>query len=429
VRAASVLAILLALLAASIARADTTVPPWHDPADLPIPSWARSVAPKRADVAIFAAPGKIDVRRGTAMAGGRLPFYGAKRGANCAARWLNVGPLAWVCGDAADLASDAPWGVHERGMWAAAAGPDGLPFRYYFVGRDGAFGYEALEHALDDAPDQDYEPGFSVAIVEERAMHGERWGRTNHGKWVALRELTPAHPPAFHGEAVSDGNLEFAWVVSDRAVSRKGPSASAAATGTTHVRFEVVPWREERAAPGGPWVRISEDGVVPTAWMSARDLARPTLSAPPAEIEAGERWIDVDLAAQTLVAYDGAAPVFATLVSTGRGPETSETATPKGVHRVWVKLATTNMDNLERDDAERHYSIEDVPYVQFFDKSVALHGAFWHQGFGRVQSHGCVNLAPLDARWLFAWTSPHLPAGWTAALPSALERGTAVRVR
>ena len=67
------------------------------------------------------------------------------------------------------------------------------------------------------------------------------------------------------------------------------------------------------------------------------------------------------------------------------------------------------MDNVERDDLDAHYSLEDVPYVQFFDKAVALHGAYWHRDFGHMKSHGCVNLAPLDARWLFDFTGPHLP--------------------
>ena len=70
----------------------------------------------------------------------------------------------------------------------------------------------------------------------------------------------------------------------------------------------------------------------------------------------------------------------------------------------------------------KYYAIEDVPYVQYFAKGVGLHGAFWHRGFGHVRSHGCVNLAPLDAQRLFAFTSPHLPAGWTAVLPTAIGR-------
>jgi hypothetical protein len=53
-----------------------------------------------------------------------------------------------------------------------------------------------------------------------------------------------------------------------------------------------------------------------------------------------------------------------------------------------------------------------VPYVQYFEGSYALHGAFWHDNFGRQQSHGCVNLAPLDAKRLFFWADPQIPKGW-----------------
>jgi len=122
-----------------------------------------------------------------------------------------------------------------------------------------------------------------------------------------------------------------------------------------------------------------------------------------------EAWIDVELASQTLVAYQGDHPVFATLVSTGRGAQGTELATPIGTHRIWVKLRSTNMDNLEDEDAEHDYAIEDVPYVQFFAKGVGLHGAFWHRSFGHPRSHGCVNLAPLDAARLFGFTSPRCP--------------------
>ena len=93
--------------------------------------------------------------------------------------------------------------------------------------------------------------------------------------------------------------------------------------------------------------------------------------------------------------------------------------TPIGVHRVQIKhIATPMRDQPEEDEA---YSIDDVPWTQYFAGSIALHGAFWHAGFGQVRSHGCVNLSPADARWLFGFTEPKVPAGWHAIAP--LERG------
>jgi hypothetical protein len=285
---------------------------------------------------------------------------------------------------------------------------------------------------LDDAPDQELDQGFGVAVVEERSAHGEQWGRTRRGLWLAMRELAPVRPLAFHGEEISSGMLDFGWIIADRAAVYSTVKADKAIG--AHVKWDVVRWREEVATLSGRMVRISEDGAPAAEWMRARDVVKPTSAPPPDEIGGAgtdERWIDVELASQTLVAWEGTRPVFATVVSTGKGPPKSDTATPPGVHRLWVKLVTTPMDNLEKADIEEHarYSIEDVPYVQFFDKGVALHGAFWHRNFGRTQSHGCVNLAPLDARWLFAWTAPHVPPGWSAAFPTRLEPGTTVRVR
>ena len=189
-------------------------------------------------------------------------------------------------------------------------------------------------------------------------------------------------------------------------------------------RAAPAPAPASASAPA-PFVRIGD-----SEWIAARDIARPHLAPPPTEASAPhERWIDVELASQTLVAYEGPRPVYATLVSTGRGPPGTEAATPPGVHRIWVKILASDMDNVERDELDAHYSLEDVPYVQFFDKAVALHGTYWHRDFGRVKSHGCVNLAPLDSRWMFAFTGPHLPAGWVAAYPTAFDAGTVVRVR
>ncbi len=437
-----------------LTTSDEAIPPWTEAGDVPVPAWAKSVAPNRADAAFYVEPGQLDARRGSAQLGARLPLFGTKRGPGCQGRWLSVGPLAWICSDVADYSADDP-GAPALGVraWVLPSGDalrpsrpgarglppiepptptdDGLPFRYYFAGSEGAYGYSNLATALDDAPDQELEKGFAVAVVEEKHAHGEPWVKTKKGKWIAARELVAARPFLFHGELVEDGNLDMGWVIADKAqvfaTEKTDKSVGVRA------RFERIRIKEEKPSPkpDATMLRIETDGDKP-AWIRARDVARARLAPPPAEIggeQTSERWVDVDLAQQTLVAYEGKKPVFATIVSTGKGPAGSEFETRKGANRIWVKVFTTKMDNLDREDADRHYAIEDVPWVQFFDKAIALHGAFWHRDFGRLHSHGCVNLAPLDARWIFAFTSPHLPIGWTAALPTKIEQGTMVRVR
>lgn len=430
-------AVTLVLGSLATGAATANMPPWTDPNDVPLPSWVRSVAPKKDELPIFVEPGRSQ-RRGTVPRGSRVPLFATRRGPSCVGRWLNVGPLAWVCSDLATFTEDP---VQPSALLSAEAG-DGLPYRYFFVGKEGAFAWDRLDRAGEDQPDQELEPGFAIAGVEERSSLGERWVRTSKGRFVAMRDLAAAHPSGFSGESIPAGSgesgarLDFAWVLVDRVTARAKPSAGAKAAGV-RVRFERVPIAEVRGAGSSAWLRISKDGE-PEAWLLAREVARPTIAARPPEARDDERWIDIELASQTLVAYEGDRPVFATLVSTGRGPQGSDTATPLGINRIWVKLHTSTMDNLERrDDPEasdkeeenRLYSLDDVPYVQFFNKAVALHGVFWHRNFGRVQSHGCVNLAPKDARFLFGFTGPHLPRGWSAALPTALDPGTLVRVR
>lgn len=404
---------LVVLLLPVTALAD--IPPWTEPGDVPVPSWVKSIAPKKDDTTIYMEPGKLDRTRGTLHADAvRLPIYGAKRAGNCTSRWLQIGPFAWVCGDAAELSMD------PAGAIARPVGTDGLPYRYLFAGKNGAWGFVATRSIEDDTPDFELDPGFIVAVAGEKMFGNERFLQTRRGAWLKARDFAPARPSGFRGESVSGGKLDFGWVLPLRANVLDGQKKAIG----VRTRYEKVMVREERNG----MVRISEDGQ-PTQWMSSKDLAIADRAAPPPDARANERWIDVILASQTIVAYDGTEPVYATLVSTGTGAQGTDTATPKGTHRIWVKLETSDMDNLEIEESEKRYSIEDVPYVQFFDKAVGLHAAFWHDGFGKIRSHGCVNLAPLDAKWFFDFTAPHLPAGWSAALPTSVEPGTLVRVR
>jgi len=373
------------------------------------------------------APDATSKRRGSAIREARLPLFGARIGPGCHTPWLHVGPQAWVCADDV-LLSGAPPIAPGRPSFVAIA--DGLPYRYFFASRDGSLCYEKIDDVDVGEPAMTFEPGFAVAIVEERSLAGQRYGRTNRGLWVPMRDLGPARTNRFRGADITnlaDGIIPVAWVVVDRAPLFVRHGRGFAPSGRSKVRFDQVGFLEEVSSYLGSYARIDDK-----YWVRTGDLRHPTLAPPPAEpgLDHGARWIDIELASQTLVAYEGGRPIFATIVSTGKGKRKGHPfETPKGVHRIWVKLLTTTMDNLENENASRYWRIEDVPYVQFFHKGVGLHAAFWHRSFGHVRSHGCVNLAPLDARFLFWWTGPRIPNGWTAAVPTRYDGGTIVRVR
>ncbi len=118
----------------------------------------------------------------------------------------------------------------------------------------------------------------------------------------------------------------------------------------------------------------------------------------PFGVSNNERWIDVDLSTQVLKAYEGDFLVFSTPISSG----TSEHRTVTGQFRIWLKFESQTMDGRRLG---YDYYLENVPYVMYFFEDYAIHGAYWHNNFGTPMSHGCVNVEPADAGWLFNWAS------------------------
>lgn len=109
-----------------------------------------------------------------------------------------------------------------------------------------------------------------------------------------------------------------------------------------------------------------------------------------------EKWIDVNLSSQTLTAFEGDQVVYSTLISSGL----PEYATVTGQFRIWLRFRSQTMDGRRLG---YDYVVDDVPYVMYFYKDYAIHGAYWHNNFGTPMSHGCVNMHPDEAQWLYNW--------------------------
>ncbi len=114
--------------------------------------------------------------------------------------------------------------------------------------------------------------------------------------------------------------------------------------------------------------------------------------------------------------------MYTTLVTSG----SNKYRTPTGMFRIWVKFAEKNMNDLA---GEAPYSVATVPWAQFYDKDFALHTAYWHDKFGTRRSHGCLNLSPRDARFLYFWSDPAGPPGWSMAKGMTDYPGSLVRIR
>jgi lipoprotein-anchoring transpeptidase ErfK/SrfK len=426
VRCALVGAVLLGL-GVPLASAQPAPRAGND-AMVPLAPGTRSMEVVEDGAIVLTEPREGAPRRGTIVQGTRVPVRRRVAGTGCPTGvWIELGDDAYVCESSVTPSRAAPSGTAQppmEGGWA-------LPYSYAFVGFDATRAYARPEDYAADEYAEAYGEGFGLALRSRTTYAGTDFVVTRSGRYVPEDGLRFVHPSEFVGTAVPEGApLDAAWALRERVVVR-----SAARGGREVLRLRrldrVRVLGEERGALRiAVSVRVADEGTPNEVigYVGPRDLTRARVSARPAEVVGpSERWLDVDTATQTLVAYEGERPVYATLVSTGRGGRA--TSTPLGVHRLWVKLATSDMDDLEREDVERNYRIEAVPWVQFFAGSNGLHAAFWHDRFGTRHSHGCVNLSARDARALFDFTSPRLPPGWSAVLPTARDPGTIVRVR
>ncbi|MEQ8457820.1 MAG: L,D-transpeptidase family protein [Sandaracinaceae bacterium] len=262
--------------------------------------------------------------------------------------------------------------------------------------------------------------GFYVSIDRLETHDGRRFYRTIRGAYVPADAMIEASPPTMRG-VVLGGRwqlpLGFVYRGGVRSLAR-GASDGALSLAAPIERLTPMPLTDEVITRRQRRYRVDDRGriVREDAIRVAKALARP------AGVGEDDHWLHVDLSSQTLVAYEGDRPVFATLVSTGRaGYET-----PTGTFRIQSKHVSTTMDDPNAGDEA--YSIEDVPWTMYFEGSYALHAAFWHDRFGRERSHGCVNLAPADARWIFQWSAPELPPGWHGLSVTQPRAGSVVHV-
>lgn len=111
-----------------------------------------------------------------------------------------------------------------------------------------------------------------------------------------------------------------------------------------------------------------------------------------------QRWIEINVSSQRLIAWEGKTPVYAILISTGK----AATPTKLGVFAIQTRDRYARMRGAD-------YDIADVPYTMYYSGNYAIHGAYWHHRFGTPVSHGCVNLAVDHAGWLFKWARVGTP--------------------
>ncbi len=299
-----------------------------------------------------------------------------------------------------------------------------VPYRYVMVVvEEGSFSpmwaSEAALRAGED-PERQLGRGDTVALRDVQPtieVDGEKYYVSVEGKVLPVQRTTELKQfSEWQGVTLAaDEHFPFGWVTPKKAFVYDAPKGKKLEELPRRTR---VPILSEEGEGRARWVQIGEGRYMKADQLNeVRRIERP--------VDTGEhrQWIDIDLAEQVVVAYEGDRPVFATLTSSGRPPNN----TPRGNYPVWGKATAITMKSQAYDDAP--YFVNRVPWVLFFQAHNALHAAYWHDRFGTVKSHGCANLSPLDARFLFDWLEPALPPGWTAVRYWNLREAPVVHVR
>lgn len=365
------------------------------------------------------ARGRIDVfrragkgRMGKLARGTRVAWKRIVASRDRCRAWLEIEPRGWVC--ARDVRpSDAPpiAGIDADRIVDAA-----LAKEHAGVVPEGGVAWHSKGSIGRRKPKPVKGWSFLGAKVDPVQLAAGKFYKTRHG-WIPAAKVEPRHASQFVGIdlVAAPQPWPFAWVTPSKRgdlVPVRATADAAAPVVRSLERRTVVAVHET----SGRFARIGAG-----EWVPLGELRIARTSTRPRGVRADERWIDVDLDQQVLVAYDGDRPVYATMVSSGRGK-----STPTAIHRIEEKRATGRMKSPEV--ALGKWDMPDVPFTMTFRRHYALHGVYWHDSFGKQRSQGCVNVSPRDARFLFDWTYPQLPPGWLNASAEG-DSGTPIRLR
>ncbi|MEY4577022.1 MAG: hypothetical protein RL701_1725 [Pseudomonadota bacterium] len=353
----------------------------------------------------YAAPLAGHVLRGSHIAiRGEVVLEGNGRGCGTK-RYFALEPLGYICSSEAKPTPAPP--TSEPVLKLVEGTP--LPFRYAMVLiEEGALmPMWASVAALQDhaEPERQLSRGDTIALAPNPdiiSFEGANYYVSVDGKVLQVKGTHQVENfSRWQGvQLTAATHLPFGWVLPLKAPVYAAPDGAKVDEVTQRTPLDIL---EEQTIGKNRWVRVGE-----ARWMKEKHLNEVRKIVRPQGTGTNAQWFDVDLGEQVVVAYRGDQPEYATLTSSGHDPN----HTPRGNYPIWGKVTSITMKSQEYDDIP--YYVNHVPWVTFFQAHNALHGAYWHDRFGNTKSHGCVNLAPNDAKYIFDWLEPNLPHGWTS---------------
>ena len=280
-----------------------------------------------------------------------------------------------------------------------------VDIRYGEVTRQNAKVYASLDDAVKkgEVVRRVDSPYSFISYNDEAVVDGKRYYMVDYGGWMTANDISRIGTPSlFQGRTFTHTpERSFGWISYPTQTKRSPGFNIDDYTGREVYRYQEVQVYSTEVVDGIEWYMIGPDEWIPEKREWQRIIGRVIPNyVPPNGVDNG-RWIDVNLKDQTISVYDQGQLVFATLIASGIEPFW----TRPGLFQIYQKYDSTPMRGAFEADRSDAYYLEDVPWTMYYDKARALHGAYWHNGFGTPRSHGCVNMSVGDARWLYDWAS------------------------
>ena len=275
--------------------------------------------------------------------------------------------------------------------------------RYGEVVRQNARVYATLEDAVKkgEVIKKIDSPFSFISYTDEAVVDDKRYYMVEYGGWMTANDISRIGTPSlFQGRTFfHTPDRSFGWISFPIETKRSPGFTNDDYTGREVYRYQEVQIYATEIIEGIEWYMIGPDEWIPEKRDWQRIIGRVMPNPVPPEGVDNGRWIEVNLNDQTVAVYDQNQLVFATLIASGIEPFW----TKPGLFQIYQKFDATPMRGSFEADRSDAYYLEDVPWTMYYDKARALHGAYWHNGFGTPRSHGCVNMSVGDARWLYDW--------------------------
>jgi lipoprotein-anchoring transpeptidase ErfK/SrfK len=254
-------------------------------------------------------------------------------------------------------------------------------------------------------------PIANTALGIDEAAYNRVWYEAQEGGYIYSGSVQPVRTILNEPQHVSlKGGLGEVSVPFTEA--RLEPDSNAEVI--YRLYYESVHWVKASAihpVDGKIWYYLADDKIEQFYYVPAehiRFIPDSELAPLSPEIPNEQKRVEVRLNDQLVLAYEANKLVFATRTATGGRLRSGTYTTPTGDFITFHKRPTRHM--AAGDIASSGFDLPGVPWVVYIkDNGISFHGTYWHNDYGRPRSHGCINLTPQAAKWLYRWTTPTVP--------------------